>query len=471
MGSSPLRVLLFTPSKGLAENSVKKPAYGIQSLGVLFVASALREWADFPVEVQVADGFTFALGQDEIEEAIVNFKPHIVGVSATTVRIYDGQKICAIAKSISPDIVTVVGGPHACSAPEDAARHPETDIVVVGEGEETFLEICRAVHQGSDWRGIEGTAYSRNGEVILNNARTLAQDLDALPWPDLGFLPPLKHYNPLPVWGKGGNFSTMITSRGCPYGCSYCSVYRVQGGKYRYQSAEGVLAQLQKLHDEWGVRNVIFKEGTFTRNRERVIDLCRLMIENNLDINWSCNGRVNELDPELLGYMKRAGCTCIQMGIEQGNTDLLWKYKKLRKEQVLTVLGEVRKAGIDAHGCFMLGMPEESAATIDETIEFARSLPLNTAFFNIFTPRPGTKIFEDCQAEGLIPRQEWNRLDDRRATWSHPHLSEGQLSAAKTRAYRRFYLRPSIVIDRIRHIRSWKDLSNHLMGTANFFLN
>ena len=471
MKESPLKVLLFTPSKGLATESARKPVYPIQPLAVLYVASALREWADFPCSIKVIDAYTFGYGPGEIRRSIEEFRPHVIGVSATTVRIFDAQRICSLAKSIDPATITVVGGPHASSAAEETAANKETDIAVIGEGERTFLEICRAVHRREDWRGIDGIAYSDGSGVTINRARPYMEDLDTIPFPDLGFLPPIRNYNPLPVWGKSGNFSTVITSRGCPYGCSYCSVHRIQGGKYRYHSAKYVMSLLKELYEERNVRNVIFKEGTLTRKRERVVDLCRHMIEDALHISWTCNARADELDPELLELMKKAGCTCIQIGVEQGNPELIQKYKKVKKEEVMRVVREIREAGIDAHGCFMLGMPEENLSTIAETIAFAQSLPLNTAFFNIFTPRPGTRIFEECEREGLIQRPKWDRFDDRRSVWNHPALSERQLAAAKRRAFRRFYLRPSIIADRIRHIKNWKDFANHVRGAKNLFVN
>ena len=346
---------------GLADGAVRKPAFGIQPLGVLFVACALKEWTDFPCRVKVVDAFTLNLDRTGVEEAIRSFRPDVVGVSSTTVRVYDAREILSIAKNIDPATVTVIGGPHASSLPEDAADHADTDITVVGEGEWTFLALCRAIFHERDWRTCEGIAFREGGRVVQTEKRAFIENLDEIPLPDLDLLPPLRSYNPLPIWGRGKRFTTMVTSRGCPYGCSYCSVPRVQGGRYRFQSAGKIVAQIEEMQRRWKIEAVSFREGTFTRNRERVMELCALLEKRGRPVTWTCTARADEVDRELLRAMKRAGCTCIQIGVEQGNAALILKYKKVDREQIMEAVREIRDAGIDAHGYFMIGMPEEAS--------------------------------------------------------------------------------------------------------------
>ncbi len=464
-----LKILLFTAPSGLAKGKVDKPSFGIQPLGILYLASSLKKWANFSFDIEIIDAYTFGYDTDYIRNIIADYNPHVVGVSAVTILIYDAWHICSIAKNIDKSIVTVIGGSHASTVPEDVVKHKDTDVAVVGEGEFTFLELCSALYKGEKYYSLPGIAYRKDGEITVNDRRMPSEKLDEIPFPDLSLLPGLKLYNPMPHWGKSGHFSTMITSRGCPYNCSYCSVTADQGRKYRYRSAQNIFDELVELSSKYGVTEVSFRDGTFTTNKKRVIEFCNLMIDSNLSIEWSCNVRANELSPELLGLMKKAGCNFVFFGIEQGNSDLMWKHKKLKKEQVREAARWVRQVGIDVQGYFMMGMPEETISTLQETIDFARSLPLNSAVFTILTPLPGTEVYEYCQREQLLLGMGWDQFDARSGlTWKHPNLTEKQLLKMVKKAYRSFYLRPSIILDRLKHIKSWRDFRNHVQLALSF---
>jgi radical SAM superfamily enzyme YgiQ (UPF0313 family) len=458
-----LRILLFTTPTGLVKGAVEKPSFGIQPLGVLYLASALNEWADFEYSIKVVDAYTFGHNADDIKNFIKDFKPNIVGVSAVTILIHDAQYICSLAKGISPDILTVIGGPHASTIPTDAAQHKDTDLAVIGEGEIIFLELCRTVLNREKYQSIAGIAYRDNGHIIVNDKKPPIDNLDEIPFPNLSLVPDLEHYNPMPHWGKSGHFSTMITSRGCPYDCSFCSVTADQGQKYRYRSPENIVEEIKDLRKKYTVTEVSFRDGTFTTNKKRVTELCNLMIKEKLNVEWSCNVRANELDPELLRLMKKAGCNFVFYGIEQGNSELLWKHKKLRKEKVREAARWVKEAGMDVQGYFIMGMPEENMTTLQETIDFAKSLPLNSAVFTILSPFPGTKVYDYCESQELLLGYDWDRFDARAGlAWKHPNLTEEQLVRMMKKAYRSFYLRPYILIDRLKHIKSWRDVVNHV---------
>lgn len=458
---SRLKILLFTSPIDLAKGSVKKPAFGIQPLGILHLASALKKWADFDYELKVVDSYTLGHGYDEIKDIILNFSPDIVGVSSVTIRIYDANYICSIAKEIDDHIITAIGGPHAISIPSDLIHYPNTDIFVVEEGEISFLELCRAIYDQTEWHSIAGIAYKKEGQIIVNRKRGMVADLDTIPFPDLSLLSNLENYNPKPHWAKSGHFSTIISSRGCPYNCSFCSLTSNQGSKYRFRSPENIIEEIIELK-KIGVDAVAFRDSTFATNKQRVIDFCNLMIKEKLALSWSCNGRANELELELLMLMKKAGCYNICFGIEHGNNELLWKHKRLTKEQVIKAVKLARQAGIDVFGFFMLGMPEEDMSTLQETIDFAKSLPLNAASFNVLTPFPGTEVYDYCVKNDLLLGLGWDKFDfEGKLCWKHPNLNDKQLSSMYKKAYREFYLRPSIIIDRIKSINNWRDVANN----------
>ena len=469
MKKATLRILLFSTPACLARGTVEKPSFGIQPLGILYLASALNKWADFEYSIKVVDAYTFGHSSNDVKNIITDFKPDVVGVSAVTILIHDAQYICSLAKEISPDIITVIGGPHASTIPTDVVQHKDTDIAVIGEGEIIFLELCRAIYNQEEYQSVSGIAYQNNGNIIVNDKIPPIDNLDEIPFPNLSLVPDLEHYNPMPHWGKSGHFSTMITSRGCPYDCSFCSVTVDQGQKYRYRSPENIVEEIVDLHKKYMVTEVSFRDGTFTTNKKRVEELCNLMIKEKLNVEWSCNVRANELDPELLLLMKKAGCNFVFYGIEQGNSELLWKHKKLRKEKVSEAARWVREAGIDVQGYFIMGMPEEDMSTLQETIDFAKSLPLNSAVFTILTPLPGTKVYDFCKQKELLLGLGWDQFDARAGlAWKHPNLTEKQLIKMMKKAYRSFYLRPSIIMDRLKHIQNGKDIINHIRLALNF---
>lgn len=466
---SGLRILLFSSPEGLAGGQLKKPVFGIQPLGLLYLASALRKWADFEYNLKVIDAYTLGYNRDDIKGVISSFHPDIVGVSSITIRIYDANYICSIAKEVNSDTITVVGGPHASSIPLDIINYPDTDIFVVGEGEITFLEICRAVYTQKGWDSIAGIVYKKSGKVITNERREAIKDLDTIPFPDSSLLPHLESYNPLPHWGRNGHFSMMVTTRGCSYTCRFCSIVITQGRKYRFQSPESIIEQIIGLK-KLGVDSIAFRDGTFTTNRPRVVDFCNLLIKGKFNLNWSCNCRANELDFELLKLMKEAGCYMVSLGIEHGNSELLWQYKRLTKEQVTNALKYARQIGIDVTGYFILGVPEDDLTTLRETIEFAKSLPLNNASFTILTPFPGTDIYDYCKQKGLLLGVGWDKFDATGGLcWRHPSLTEKQLLSMLKRAYREFYLRPSIIVNKISKIKTLKDITNYIRLALELF--
>lgn len=463
-----LKILLFSPPVGLAKDTVKKPAFGIQPLGILHLASALKKWADFDYELKVVDAYTFGCNREDIKSTISSFRPDIVGVTSVTVRIYDATRICSIAKEVNRAILTVTGGVHASSIPSDLINYPDTDIFVIGEGEITFSELCRALYNQTDWHSIAGIAYKRDEKIIINKGREAINDLDTIPFPDLSLLPNLECYNPRPHWGRSGHSAIIISSRGCPYNCLYCSITSNQGRKYRFRSPESIVEEVIGLK-KLGVDSVIFRDSTFATNRRRVVDFCNLMIKEKIVLNWNCNVRANELDFELLKLMKSAGCYLIFFGIEQGNNELLWKHKRLTGEQVVNATKWARQAGIDVSGYFMMGMPEENLSTVRETIDFAKALSLNSASFTILTPFPGTEVYEYCRQRGLLLGLGWDKFDTLgRLCWRHPALTEEQLLTMLKRANREFYLRPSIIIDRIKRMRTLKDVTNHIQLALEF---
>lgn len=453
-------VLLVTPPKGLWKNEVEPPWVSTQPLGLAYVASAVRD-AGFPV--QIMDAYSRGSDAVAIRARIESVTPRIVGISSLTPQWADAVKVADIVKSVDENIITVVGGPHVTALPEDAVSHPSIDIAVIGEGEETMQDICRAVTDGEDLKNVAGIALDINGSPGRTEPRAKTADLDKLSFPAHDLLPEPAFYNPFPPWGAKGNFSCMISGRGCPYNCCFCDVTTQQGRRYRLRSAKNVVDEMTWLNREFKVTTFSFRDPSMVCKRSRLLEICRLIKERNLDIAWTCSSRANEVDPEMLAAMKDAGCRLIQYGIEVGNPELLKSIKKITREQVAKTVRDTRRAGISAHGYFLFGFVDEKPENMEETIDFARELELDSAGFAVMVPFPGTQEFERYREEGLLVTEDWRDYDVLgKPVYRHKYITHEQLARAPHRAYRRFYLRPRIIALHLRKMTSMKVLRNYL---------
>lgn len=454
------RVLLLTPPRGLWKDEVERPGNTTQPLGIAYVAASVRA-GGFPVKV--IDAYSQGMPGPELREQIESYKPRVVGISALTPQWPDARKVTDIVKDIDRDIVTVVGGVHVSALPEEVTGYPNVDIAVIGEGEDTMLEICEAMARGADFRNVDGLAYRKDGSMRKTLQRSINNDLDRLPFPAHDILPEPSFYNPFPSWGLKGNFSSIISGRGCPYNCTFCDVTAQQGKKYRLRSAGNVVEEMVWLSREFGVTTFSFRDPSMFCNRRRLVELCRLIDEKGLKVAWTCNGRANEVNPEILAKMKQAGCRLIQFGIEVGNEEMLQSIKRVSREKVINAVRETRKAGIEAHGYFMFGFIQETPETIEETIAFAKELDLDSAGFAVMVPFPGTQEFEQYKKEGLLLTEDWRDYDIMgKPVYRHKFVTSEQLASAPRRAYRQFYLRPRIIARHMRKITSPQVLRSYI---------
>lgn len=466
-GKTGCRVLLVTPPRGLWTGEVESPWISTQPLGLAYIAAALQ---DAGHEVRVIDGYSLGLPGEEIRRTVESFRPQVVGISVLTPQWPDAEVVAGIVKGVDRDIVTVTGGPHVTALPEAAAGHPDVDVAVIGEGEEIMADVAATVAGGGDLRDVPGIAVKSNGSVIKTLHRGKITDLNALSFPAHDLLPKPAMYNPFPAWGKRGNFSCLISGRGCPYKCTFCDVTAQQGFKYRLRSAENVVDEMTWLYQDFGVTTFSFRDASMVCNRRRLLEICDLIRERNLDIAWTCSSRANEVNPELLKAMKQAGCRLIQYGIEVGNAEMLRTIKNLSKERVVRAVRETRQAGIQAHGYFMFGFMDETPETVEETIAFARQLDLDSAGFAVMVPFPGTPEFDLFKSEGLLLTEKWSDYDVMgKPVYRHRNVSDEVLFEAPRRAYRQFYLRPKIMVRHARKIATPRGLRTYLRSARLMF--
>jgi radical SAM superfamily enzyme YgiQ (UPF0313 family) len=303
-------------------------------------------------------------------------------------------------------------------------------------------------------RTIAGLAWRNGGEIVINPDRPFIANLDDLPMPLHHLLPLDKQRMPM----IRGPFTFIVTSRGCPAGCKFCIKHVSYQTSVRVRSPQLILEEL-KLLAGLGVHHVHMYADLFTVSRDQVVELCRLIIESGLKVRWTCNSRVDYVDEEMLGLMGRAGCWYISWGIESAVEEILKRARKgYRKEQAIQALTWARQAGIRNWGFFIIGLPGETEATIQETIAYAKSLPLDICLFHIAAPYPGTPFFYEVVQNGWFrPGTAWEEVDmDQSTVLDYPGLPAERLEYWQRRATREWSLRPGPMLTFIKGMNSWE---------------
>ncbi len=403
-------------------------------------------------------------------------RPDFIGFSTTTSSFLDGVRLAERAKEVLPGIRVVFGGVHMSALREQLLRDfPVIDYGVVGEGEQALVELMEA--DGDGLPAIEGLVYRDRDSVAFTGFRTKLLDLDELPFPAydklLGF--PDSYKLPIFSYPKAPN-TTIITSRGCPYTCSYCdrSVFR---RSYRSNSPEYMLALLTHLRQQFNIRHVNIYDDTFTLNRDRVMKFCKLKIESGLKTTFNCAARTEQLDFEMLRMMKKAGCWMISLGIETGDPDLLSRHRSYLPsvtmetplENIRAMVQLIKKAGIRVKGLFMLGLPGETEESIAKSMDYVLSLPLDEFNLAKLTPFPGAPMYGDIKEHGIFD-ENWELMNALNFTFVPRGFSREQLEERYREFNRRYYTRPKVLLNYATMIwkspdswrRFWMDLPTFL---------
>ena len=410
-------------------------------LGLAYLASIARlEGHDVAIVDSLAEGICF----EELKERIRHFYPDMVGITATTSMIPDAYETARIAKEVNPDAVVLIGGPHVTFLPEDTLNECKyIDIVVRGEGELVFRELLRK----KDLKEVKGITYRCGNTIKSNPAMPLIQNLDEIPIPAYDLLP-------MHLYRFGNlRFGTVITSRGCPFNCIFCSSSLQFGKRWRAHSKERVIEELRILHHDYGVREVEFLDDTFTLDRRRAREISKDIVREGLDISWTASSRVNTFDLETGKEMRRAGAHTIYFGIESGSQKTLDMIGKgITIEQSISAVKSAKKAKLRTLGSFIIGFPDETEDDIRRTIEFSKRVGVDLAQFTIATPYPGTKLWEIANKLNLLITKDWRKYTTIDVVMKSFYLTERQIKRLLSWAYISFYLRPKmILIDLIRN--------------------
>jgi len=460
-----MKILLISPPiDNIIESDMPKELESgmdfLPPLGLMYIASFTQEKSNH--EVKILDCPLEKVSYDNLKQRIQKESPDVVGITAMTFTLIDVIKVSKTAKNVNQKIKVVLGGPHVNIYPEETLQNKEIDFVVLGEGEQAFIDLLDNIEDKNKLKEIKGLVFKLDDNIVNTGKRKFVMDLDTLPFPARKLTLYKKYYS---IIAKKNPTTTMFTSRGCPYNCLFCD--RPHLGKvFRARSANNVVSELEEII-KLGIKEVFFYDDTFTIDRQRVIDICNLIIKKGLVINWDVRARVNTVDEKLLKLMKKAGCKRIHFGVEAGTEKIL---KVLRKgitiPMVKNAFKETKKAKIETAAYFMIGSPTEDINDIRASIKLAKELNPDFAHFTVLTPFPATDLYYRGMQNGILKSDYWREFSKNPKEGFKPpaweeNFSREILFKMLIDAYRSYYLSPKYILRRIKELRSFDNLKNN----------
>lgn len=435
-----MKVILINPP--VRAGKYRSTRATIPPLGIGYLAAYLDRNS---IDCEVIDGKLEGITVDQISTRVAAAKPELIGISAMTPDIMATGEIAQNTKQFLPDTPVVVGGAHAIAMPQGTLdEFPAIDYVVTGEGEQALLELTEAIRGKRDLKSIEGLGFRRGTEVVINPPRQYLKDLDTLPFP---------------AWNKfrhQGHSFGVLSARGCPYNCTFCM--RALGKVVRYRSPSNVVEEIEQLVENYGAREIIFHDETFTQKKARIKEIAELLIKKGLHkkIKWVAQTRVDTADLDVFERMKAAGCRKVEVGVESGNQDVLNRVNKgINLARIEETVQLAKKAGLHIACTFIIGHPFETEQTIQDTIDFAVKLKPNSLSLGIMSPYPGTEIWKMAQAgDGnyrLLSRNWEEFLRFSGGCLELENLSRHRLEQLQVKAYLSFYLRTFNIIGLARY--------------------
>ena len=466
-------VLLTRPPTGsnALQGGTDRDPHPQPSLGLAYLAGVLEKFDDVNVFDIIDGNFSENYNQSVIN-AVKKLNPDLVGFSAFTPFANPALAAAKEVKKINPDILVILGGPHAVLAEVTMRKCPELDVIVYDEGEGQIEEIV----SGKPLNEVAGIFIRKEGKILPTAARPYISEMDTLPYPAYHKLPNFPDgYHPHPPKSTGKKWSSIMWSRGCPFFCNYCNRENSFGLKFRNQSPEYVVNHIKFLHSEYGIEELTFYDDVMTLNRKATIKLMESMTPANLGFNlsWDAETRVDLVDQELLFAMKKGGCRMISYGIEHGEFIHEIKGGTATLEQAEKAVKWTHKAKIDTVGYFMIGLPKETPKTVRKTIDFAKKLDCTYAQFAITMPFPGNKLYDEAIKSGLIHLNDtWEKFvyagvgsgGIQAPVLTTKAMSADDLEYWAKMAYKEYYFRASYILKKILKIRSLKDIVMYYDG-------
>jgi len=447
------------------DHTVVKHLGHMPNIQLLYVAAILEKTGR--VEIQYFDETAMELSRNKIIADLKAFSPDLVGLSVFTSHFHQAKAWAGFVKMVLPKTRVMLGGVHTSIFPIETLRfNPDVDFVCVGEAEMVLPEFIKRFEAGEDFSGMQGLVWREGEKIKYEGPAKPCLDLDSVPFPARRLVPNEKYFNFI---STRKNYTVFNTSRGCPFNCIFCEA---GGQKWRARSAENVTAEFEECYEKFGIREVDIFDSSFTVSKKRVLEICRNLIKSGLNkkIIWDVRSRVDTIDEETLEALKEAGCYRIFFGIESANPSIL---KRLRKEVDLEKISRiVKKAdelGISTFGYFIVGAPGETAATVRETVKFAKTLPLDFAIFNCLTAFPKTELYEKFYLPS-VKKDFWQEYisspsppkDFMGRPWTR--LQNDMLHRMAHRGMLEFYFRPGQILRALKTVRSFDQLKRYLLA-------
>jgi len=422
-----MKVLLINPA---TSNIYSKISANLPPLGLAYLASYGQK------NGHVFEILDLNLNTNGLSDEILK-KFDVIGITSDTPRYPAALEIAQIAKSTGK--IVVMGGYHVTFMDEDALSHGSVDYVVRGEGEEIFTNLLNALEKNEDIENIDGISYLQNGIYKRNRDALPPQNLDDLPFPARELLPLKEYHTTL----NGLESINMVTSRGCPFNCYFCSSSKFGGLKWRARSVKSIVDEIEYIYHTHNYKAFDFLDDNFTLNPKRVIAFADELEKRNINIIWWCFSRADTIvkNEYMVKRMAEAGAYRIFLGLESASLDVLEDYNKnISIKQQLDAVKILKKYGIRVHGSFIIGDENETEAMIMNTVKWARRLNPDLAQFSVLTPFPGTKLYEDMEREGKLLHHNWREYDALHPTIKLKYIKPERLRKLTIKSYRKFYV-------------------------------
>lgn len=454
-----MKVLLLAPSQKQIYGEKVSPPY--PPLGLLGVGAVLKASGQ---EVKFIDLAAENYSDDELIKRLKDFTPRLVCLTCVTPTFGGAARLAGLVKNNSAAL-TVLGGVHATIAPEECFKRREIDFLVLGEGDLTIAELALRLEKGEkDFRQIKGL-WSRNGqEIVKGEPRPLLENLDDLPFPAWELIPDLNKYQPPDALRRP--VMSIMTTRGCPFGCIFCCSKQIFGRRYRVRSKDSLIKEIRHYVEKFGVKELHIMDDVFTLSKQRTIEICQAIQAGKFDLTLSfANGiRADSVDEEVLQVLKDTGFLDLGFGVETGDEAILESIcKNTTKDSMRRAFKMAKKFGFNTWGFFMIGLPGETKETIKKTIDFAIELDPDFAKFLILKPFPGSEVFKNLNERGAIKDHNYDNYGVYTAPVHElPGLSAKQMLKWQQWAYLKFYLRPKKIISHVLKIKSLTQLKANL---------
>lgn len=411
-------------------------------LGIAYMAGVLQE---NNIDVEILDATAEDMDFKDVEKELLKRKPDLVALTALTPTIGRALETAQVVKETLPDSIVVMGGYHPTFNFIETLEDENVDIVIRGEGEYIMLNLVQALENQSSLHDVKGIVFEdkNSKEIVVNPEAPLIQDLDELPFPALNLLP-MKKYRLLDM---DTHMTTMITTRGCPMQCSFCSSAAMHGKKIRERSVENIVDEIEYLKTNYDIDTIAFMDDTFTLKKRKVMAICDEILKRNIEIMWGCTSRVDTLDEKLLKKMKEAGCITIFIGVEsadQQQLDNMCKNTTIAK--IENAFKIAHKLKIRTIASVALGMSGDTKEIMNKTVKFVHKLKPNYAIYSLATPYPGTRFYKEAFEKNLIKIKDWSKYTLITPILETIDCSLNDMRKIQAKAFMKFYLRPHYII-------------------------